>query len=279
MATLNQILNLRPVKGDVGVEIEVEGRNLPDSTPLWRRDRDGSLKGEYDNYEYVMRVPSPIEELKNAFQELKTAFEIRRAKVDNTYRAGVHVHVNVQDFTITQLMNYVTLFLIMEECLVDFCEPSRRGNHFCLRAKDAGYFTHLLWKTCEEGDLRMLDNEDIRYSAMNLNSLFKYGSVEFRALESTQDFDKIETWSNMLFRLKVAATKFENPIKIMEAISGEGFEGFVREIMGEWFPIIKGQDGWQRKVREGVLNSQDLAYSRKWNTINLNIFKKDDIFA
>jgi hypothetical protein len=49
--------------------------------------------------------------------------------------------------------------------------------------------------------------------------------------------------------------------------------------MGKWFPIISAQEGWQKKVRNGILNTQDFAYSRDWDAVNLNIFQKGGGFV
>jgi hypothetical protein len=278
MRNIGNILKVDPKEGHIGVEIEVEGANLPRGTNHWRKDNDPSLRGN-ENAEYVLKNPVKVQDLNAVFKELQDAFDKNNSVIDSTYRAGVHTHINVQDLTITQLFNLITLFLIMEDCFVDFCEPSRRGNHFCLRAKDAGYFTHTLWQACKEGNLKKLDTEDIRYSAMNVTSVFRYGSLEFRSLESTKDFGKIKQWCLMLYQLKLAALQFKSPIDIMDSVSAGGYENFAKFIMGEWFPIINAQSGWQKKVREGILNAQDLAYSRKWVNVNLNIFKKEAVFG
>ena len=57
---LGVMLNKRPTKGLVGIEIEVEGSKLPKETEFgpWTYHQDGSLRGE-DNAEYVLS--SPIE--------------------------------------------------------------------------------------------------------------------------------------------------------------------------------------------------------------------------
>jgi hypothetical protein len=279
MKNLLSLLNVPEKDGDVGIEIEVEGSNLPPAPLGWRKERDASLKAA-ESAEYVMRSPVPIAELRESLDRLRGSFKMNNAVIDDSYRAGIHTHINVQKLTIKQLMNFVALFLIMEECLVDYCAPSRRGNHFCLRAKDAEYFIQLLWRTCEEGNLKLLHTDDIRYSAMNLKSLFDYGSVEFRSLESTQDYEKIALWAEMLYNLREQAVKFSSPDKVMEAISGAGdYKNFVQEIMNKWFPIIEAQPGWQKKVRNGILNAQDFAFSRDWNAINLNIFQKGARFV
>lgn len=274
MRTVREALRLKKTAGDVGVEIEVEGWSLPRATPLWRREDDTSLRGE--SGEYVLDRPVPIGKLDEAFKELEDAFTKSHAEVVPTYRAGVHVHVNVQELTTTQLFNYIVLFLILEETLVEFCDNTRQGNHFCLRAKDAGYLTKTIWDACEKGDMQFLNTENIRYSAMNLSSLFKYGSIEFRSLESTRDFDKIKLWCNILYQLKEAAITYTDPISVITDISLNGNEAFVKHTLKQYSPHITSKSDWMKKLKEGVRNAQDIAFSRIWNKISLDIFAKDE---
>ena len=70
---IDVIPGLKPAKGDIGVEIEVEGSSLPPGTMTWRRERDASLRGE-ESGEYVLNRPVPYEELTEAFNELKKSF-------------------------------------------------------------------------------------------------------------------------------------------------------------------------------------------------------------
>jgi hypothetical protein len=276
MRSVREAFAVGETKGDIGVEVEIEGSDLPGSTPMWKKEHDGSLRGE-ENGEWVLRRPVSIENLSGAFQELSKAFE--NSEIEDTYRAGVHVHINVQDLSTVQLINFVCVFLILEELFVDFCAPSRRGNHFCLRTKDAEYMKQLLWRACEENNLKLLYTDDIRYGAMNLKSLFQYGSVEFRSLESTKDFSKIETWCRMLYKIREAALKYKDPREIMYSVSLEGYGVFVESLMGEWATTLLKTDSWQKKVRHGILNAQDIAFSRKWDEVNLNIFSKNNVFG
>jgi hypothetical protein len=274
MPTIKDLCNLRSVQGDVGVEIEVEGYNLPDDVQYWKAVGDGSLKGE-ESLEYVLTRPVPIDDLHGRLAILKKAFEDRNAEFDETYRAGVHVHVNVQDLTVRQLFTFVVLYLTLEELLLTFCAKHRIGNHFCLRASEAGYLPALICRAIEKQDLKSLHTDDIRYSAINLKPVVQYGSVEFRAHESTFNFDKIETWAKILYQLREASLQFECPRKIMEEVSVGGYEGFVRKVFAEHADYFLAQPYWDRMVRKGILVAQDIAYSRDWNKLSLNIFSKE----
>lgn len=274
MLKIVDYLHLKKQAGDIGVEIEVEGVDLPMETALWSRERDGSLRGE-DNGEYVLRRPVAYQALPAAFAELQEAFDEAGAIIDHSNRAGVHVHINVQQLTFVQLFNYITLFLIFEEPILELCNRFRRGNHFCLRAKDAGYLPDLLRRAAEEDSVHSLNTEDIRYAAMNVTSIFKYGSVEFRSLESTSDFGRIQAWCDLLYTLKQSALSFKDPEEIMGIISMGGYGRFASEVLGTHAEKILTQPRWEEGVRRGVRTAQDIAFSRKWGVRSLDIFQKN----
>ena len=276
MNTLGDKLRVKRVKGDMGIEIELSGERLPGGVDLahtlWRRDVDGSIKGAVDSGEYVLRSPVKINEVDKVLHDLDNAFINHKTKIVPNITTGTHVHVNVQDLTPAQLISYVCCYLIVEELMVDWCHPSRKGNHFCLRAIDAEYLVRLLIEAIEHDNIRMLETEDIRYSSINLLSLFKYGSVEFRALEGTNDFDKLRTWCNMLYKLKQNSLQFKSPKHVYEKISGEGSDAFLSRLLGEYAHLLKTV-GWQRKIRNGIVISQDIAFARDWDQLNLNVFR------
>jgi len=85
------------VRGDVGVEIEVEGNNLPQyDLDGWRVEHDGSLRGE--SAEYVFGRPRYVNEAKAFVDELCKTLE--PCDIQDSGRGGIHVHVNIRDLTI-----------------------------------------------------------------------------------------------------------------------------------------------------------------------------------
>ncbi len=273
---LNIIKGLNKTDGDIGVEIEVEGKNLPEArfTKNWRRERDGSLRGE-ESGEYVLKAPLSLPKLKESLEELDELFTLNGTIMDNSFRAGIHIHVNCQDLTAIQLFNFITLFFILEEPIVNMFDKSRVGNHFCLRAKDAGFLPQHLWDVAYEGDFNKLNTEEIRYSAMNITSIFKYGSVEFRMPESTRDFNKIYEWAEMFYMMKEKAKEYKDPQAVIYSFSFEGVGTFVNNVLGKYSKQVFSQKGWDKMIKSGIRIAQDIAFSRTWGAINLDIFDKN----
>ena len=56
--TMINLMGVRRQQGEVGIEVEVEGRHLDfHGNENWRTDGDGSLRG--NSCEYVLKAPAP----------------------------------------------------------------------------------------------------------------------------------------------------------------------------------------------------------------------------
>ena len=145
----------------VGIEIEAEGKNLPQiDTPVWKSERDPSLRGE--SYEYVLRKPVPFDMTNQVLAQVGEEWEKVGAKIKDSPNAGVHIHINASDLTVTQLFNLISLYLVVEHVLVAACGVDRIGNLFCLRASDAEYLIDVIESAVRENDLSHFHSDDIR---------------------------------------------------------------------------------------------------------------------
>src|ERR1022692_268232 len=97
----------------IGLEVEVEGTNLPrDIFRFWAIHDDGSLRGE-DNAEYVLRNPLSREAFGDALNYLDMKFQRAETTVNATSdRTSVHVHLNARHWTFRQAMTFWTLYVI-----------------------------------------------------------------------------------------------------------------------------------------------------------------------
>lgn len=268
MKTVMQWFGIREdfaAKGDVGIEIEVEGKNLPKRfEKYWRVEADGSLRGD-DNAEYVLEKPLTIKQAKLALSHLNMQYKKHQAVVDDTVRAGVHVHINVQQLNIVELYNYMTLYLILEELLVKFCGPYREGNLFCLRACDAEWLLFRLSEAARSRQFRrVLTDDNLRYGSMNVKALGTYGSLEFRAMRGTRDLNLIHKWATILLDLREAAKKFTDPKDIINGYSEGDADAFLVKCLGEHVEIFKGFDNIPKMLNDGMRRAQDIAFCCDW---------------
>lgn len=274
MRSIKEMTGVKSVKGVYGVEIEVEGTKLPRNIDMyWRVERDGSLKSA-EAFEYVMSKPSDIDGVKTALDLLDKTFTDNSSTVDESIRAGVHVHMNVQDWDIVQLMTFSTAYYILEDILLNWCGPNREGNLFCLRTGDAEYVLFKLYDALISKDLRKLNDDIIRYASLNYCSLFKYGSVEFRGMRSTRDLNTIFDWVKVIDDLRESSMKFSSPVDIMAMMSGEGGEGFFKFMLPNTHHLFN-TDGIENKIIQAARRIQMIVYCTEWSKLDekkINIF-------
>lgn len=242
--------------GEVGIEIEVEGSNFPNLNYYWRRDHDGSLRG--DSAEYVLKSPVKRKTVRKALMYLKKNLS-KGSVVSETNRTGVHVHINMLRQTNVQVFNMIVLYIIFEDLLVEWCGQDRVGNHFCLRVKDAKNLLRILRRCAEQGSLASGFSDRVRYAALNINAMPRYGSLEFRALRGTVNPVTIETWVRLLLKIKDYSSKFETPFAILEEFSKQGVEQFTDDVFGkDTKELINVEEPWIR-IEESMYLAQDIA--------------------
>jgi len=268
MITVKDVFNLARVpEGDVGIEIEMEGDNLYHNIKGWHIDNDGSLREE--SAEYVLKKPLSIEEVKKYLMNLYDGLNNAGAELRPSVRTGVHVHINCGRISITQLYNFIVLYLTLENVLVHWCGEEREGNLFCLRASDAEYILHKLKSAVKEKMFRGMFGEDVRYASMNLAALEKYGSLEFRSMRAVTDPEPIIQWASTLLNLRQEAEKYENPVEIIESFSMDGPLAFckrlIQELDSRWLPSDREM---HTMIMESMRNAQFVAYSVDWSLLD-----------
>ena len=253
--------------GDVGIEIEVEGVNLPRVGKYWRMEKDGSLRGP-ENMEYVLDKPMSLKDAYKALKYLSVSYNKNKTDVHDTVRAGVHVHVNVQHLNIKQLFNFITLYLILEELLVKFCGEFRQGNLFCLRSSDASFLLQRLKQAARGKRFDLLVDDGLRYSSMNVKALGTYGSLEFRAMRGTRDLDLVYSWAELLVGLRETALQYKQPSDIIKFFSEGEVDNFLTRCLGDKVDLFRGQEGYREAVIGGMRRAQDVAFAVDWDIYN-----------
>lgn len=268
MKTVFDVMGLRhKVSGDVGIEIEVEGSNLPICEEYWNNEKDGSLKG-LETAEYVLRKPTDLDGVVIALEYLSEMYKACGTKVDDTVRAGVHIHINCQKLTMVQLYTFMTVYLVLENVLVRWCGPSREGNLFCLRASDAeGVLTVAREAAISKKFRACMFSDDIRYASMNMKALGNYGSLEFRAMRGTDNFNLIYKWASILYGLKEFSKNINKPIEVIEQFSVLGPTGFMKWALGDNYDELSCEDE-EKLLWEGARNAQDIAFCTNWDEVD-----------
>lgn len=245
----------------VGIEIEVEGeiQPFPTAPAGWTSHEDGSLKAMYQK-EYVSR-PIPITEVDINLTTLKNKLVKYEAVIMDSIRAGVHIHINVLNYTLEQVLKIAYTYLAMERVLVKFCGPNREGNLFCLRASDADYLLYCIRLAVTSEDFHILSTDSIRYGSLNLSSIFKHGTLEFRAMKTEPDLSKIEDWAKILHKIKLYGSKLETPSKIADEISFYSPDLWVKKVLGDKLYDLVKYKGMDQDIMRDLRNIQYILYS------------------
>lgn len=246
---------------EVGIEIEMEGTNLtPPNLNYWDVKHDGSLRGP-EAVEYVLRTPASRNRVKARLQYLKNELKKNKAVLAPSERCGIHVHINCLDLSIEDVYKFMTMFLLFENLFVRWCGKSREGNLFCLRAMDAEYILPMLIKAKNMYGFYQLHSDNLRYSAMNVTALKKFGSLEFRAMATGPDLEEIHKWVRMLLRLKDKSLSYDSEQQFLEEFSQDGGRAFAHKIMGPHHYERLFCSDMDQLMEEGARLAQHLAYS------------------
>lgn len=198
--TILELFGLRgnPHKNRIGLEIEVEGSGIPNpewSSRYWKIVPEGSLR---NGHEFVTGAQCTIGNLPTYLEDLSLG--LKGAKIDFSIRTSTHLHVNVAHFTLEEVYAVISAFYLIEDTLVRAQGKPRMGNLFCLRSKDAEGIFEILINQIEGGSHLTIEN-NLRYGALNLNALGKFGSVEFRFMKAMTDTKLLRLWTENLHNL------------------------------------------------------------------------------
>lgn len=243
---LKELLAKKSIKGEIGIEIETEGKNIVmavngTNSKFWKTERDGSLRGNFPEgaAEFVLAQPLEVKDVEEAVDEL---IELQKdATFDFSHRTSVHIHMNVLDYTIEDLGALFSVYYMCEDVLLNFCGDSRKGNHFCLRYRDAdGIAVGLkaLGENFARG-LNSLSNDHFKYAALNLAPMTSYGSVEFRGMRGTMDKKVLMTWIGALVAMRDFAKKMGTAKKVYEYPFTVPADQMFDEIFGEHAEALK----------------------------------------
>ena len=256
---------------DVGIEIECEGENLKVwESPYWKIEDDGSLRGVFPTgrAEYVLKKPIPIKSVGKAMDDIILAQ--KEAKFNFSFRTSVHVHVNVQELTEKELVSMIYTYLLLEEAFMNYCGKERKGNRFCLRLQDADGILDFVNSIVEHGLPWFVANsreDHMRYSAINLAALRKYGSLEFRGMRGTMDKTIITNWCNALVNVRSYAVLMQTPTKIYEEFAELGPLAFMQKVLGDYSDVFNSPK-LEREINRSFSLSIDIPHMFAFMELN-----------
>lgn len=183
----------------------------------WTITQDGSLRN--NGHEFISK-PLGKAELLRQFDFLHNSIKYRCNDVHVRFspRTSTHVHINCLDLDDKEVHSIVMWYALFEPIFFLLVDPIRRHNIHCV-----GLDQTILSESYKR-KLSELHRRWSKYTALNLLPLSKYGTLEFRHMEGTDDMEKMTMWLNTLENLwafgqkaKIHKNNIMSPAIIKEA--------------------------------------------------------------
>lgn len=199
-----------------GIEYEIESiKDYGDigAEGIFTRENDHSLRN--NGFEFKT-IPMPFEKHLEAFKRLHKRLTL--GKDPFSERTSIHVHVNVREFEINQVRQLVLSYALVEPLFFSFVGDLRKNSIFCVPLN----YTYLpsLYKLSTP----QLVEKWHKYTAFNILPITSFGTVEFRHMYGTDDFEKFKEWLSALKELYsfINDNPTFNLINSLEEMKGEG---------------------------------------------------------
>lgn len=243
-----------------GLEIEVEGANLPRlDNGWWQTHEDGSLRGE--SCEYVTNGAVVFEDLPKALKSLNNSLRRKESELHLSFRTSVHVHMNVREMEINKLGSVLYLYYLFEEMLMKYCGRERVGNRFCLRLRDSEEIVNNLVNAFRYDFSRgSLDPNALKYAALNIAPIQRFGTIEFRSMRGTVDSETLLTWVGLINCLK--NSRFSSASEVSEFADVNGYEVLAIAVFGDMLQVVE-YEGWKQDVVRNASLAIELPYMLK----------------
>lgn len=222
----------------VGIEIEVE--NVSQSVPRqgvwngWDIHRDNSLRNAGLEFVTPATYGEDVVRLVHDFCR-----EAQAAGFRGSVRTGTHIHVNMSGNDVETLQYIVATYSVFEPALFRMVGEWRRWSNFCYSLNDAeGVVTPLrtLFSAKTERALRQTatELERVRYTALNLAPLAKYGTIEFRMFPTSFNPDEILLWVNLVLSIvKYGEHLASSKTPILSVLESSGIHALVQQVFGD----------------------------------------------
>ncbi len=202
-------------KDFLGLEFEFENvtRSIDpalDWACLVTNKEDGSLR----NYgqEFVFERPLFGKDATDVIRGL--CAHAKKNKYTTGLRTGIHVHIDARNIGYPQLRWWLVLNALLEPAIYRWVGAGREENVFCLPwySTDAvlPVLREIYRKEGTELGLAASRLAQKKYSGLNLDCLRRFGSIEYRHLQTTTDADRVLRWVNICQRFKAASDELAN---------------------------------------------------------------------
>lgn len=267
----------------IGVEIEVEGisKRWPgfhtqgtDMSLFWEAVEDNSLRNGAE-----LRFRSSLfgEDLIRALDAVSDT--LQECPYTTSVRTSTHVHYDVSLFKTTEdLLKFLAISGMFEKVLFQYLGGEREESIYCLPySRSRGDFDALSTLAKNPGDYLELG----RYQAINLQSIFKHGTVEFRHAGALTNKEDLLDWINIIGCLVRYASEVDFDLDSLSAVcSAKSPEQFLREVFPEYADKLM-YPGVEDDIIDGARLVDDMIH--KSTLAGLEVYRglgqKKDLFS
>lgn len=254
-------------KVPTGVEIEAEGfvLNKVDHIPIpgnWTLVSDGSLKAF--GVELKMKSPRCGTGLKRSLIALedycKKVEETLGHPIQYNWRTSTHIHLDCSSLSLRSLGSILAVYMIFEPILFQYCGTYRQNNIFCIPFYKNTDFIKIVANLVHYE--RKEFNTSNKYSSVNIGSLIKFGSIEFRAFRGTHNYEELKTWIDILYCIRKYGMKLASSKEIYDLpslFSERGVNNIGKSVFGKYWNILN-QYCNKCEIYDGIKSAQDLIF-------------------
>lgn len=196
---------------------------------VWEVKTDGSCGYEVTSPAMMFSNDDELPELRSVCNALTRV----GPRIDR--RCGLHVHIEVRDYTWDDLRRLLALWTRYEPFFFELLPPSRRNNQYCMPLRKSswtgpesstwGVVSRGIDCTTEASFNGAMRGGYGRYHTLNLDNFWRGGRIEFRLHSGTIDYTKIRNWTKLLLAL-VARVKQPQMPRISKVTANERVDGF-----------------------------------------------------
>ena len=186
-------------------DFNVETAYYSDTSNTWRIKTDSSIQ---EGYDYGLELVTPVLQGQADYERLVLVLDainsIDGVRVNRS--TGLHIHVGVEDWKVSNFKNLVKRYAKFEKVLDSIMPESRRMNNgsYCRSNFNSRYSLKDIYNEIDDKDsTRTLISSASsgRYVKLNLQSFWKHGTVEFRHHSGTTNSTKISNWLRVVMAM------------------------------------------------------------------------------
>ncbi len=235
-----------------GIEKDLNKYDL--DSVYWYAIEDHSLR----NYgmEFVLKKPLVLVNALDALDEFH-AITKDVSFIECPPGASVHVHVNMLPETCMTLVNFMTLWVMFENPLVEFCGVPRRSNLFALPVRVAeqgvSLYGQLFKYLYEKNDFAFgnFTEEQCKYAALNIATLSRLGTVEVRTMRGTTNVELIKLWLMILHKmLEYSRSMGVTPLTILQEVRDDPTD-LMKKVFGTYSVELMNTH-WKSQVERNL---------------------------